>query len=68
MKKMIFLLATLLTMGLMATEYDTLVLQQGKDGYNGCIDLNNMNDRGTKLFGFQISKSQPNLFIANYRC
>lgn len=68
MKKVLLLIVLLMPMLVMAAENDTLILQQGKDGYTGCVDLNNTNDHGTTLFGNQISTTIPNLFVSNYRC
>lgn len=68
MKNVVLIILFLMCTGLIAADYDTLVLQQGKDGYKGCLDVSNMNDYSTDYFSNQIPKSNPRLPIANYRC
>lgn len=52
-----------------ASEYDTLILQQGSDGYKGCIDAGNFNDWGQRFFGtWRLEPDSPILPILEYRC
>ena len=68
MKNIILLIAFATPFLLLSAEYDTLTLQQGLNGYSGCVDVGTMNDQGTKLFGWKIGTGGQTIPVANYRC
>lgn len=68
MRKLVVLFLFALPSFIMAIEFDTLTLQQGLNGYSGCVDVGTLNDQGTKLFGWKIDAEKEITPVSNYRC